>query len=84
MTSTKSNKPAAILMLAPLLCLSGALVITLTEWQWRGVIGAGLSLAGVILLLIGISSTARRQASVREEERRARRAGGDPVSSPER
>ena len=38
----------------------GAVILTLTSWQWRGLIGWGLGAAGVILLIVAVGRRGSR------------------------
>lgn len=80
MEYTRNRTPAVVLVLAVLLCLGGPSVITFTDWEWRGLIGGGLSLLGTIVLLVGAILAAKDQNRVRDAERRAQRQAGESAS----
>lgn len=49
-----SRTPLALIAVA--LCVSGALVLTFSAWEARGLIGWGLVLLGVVSLTAGIAA----------------------------
>ncbi|MGC5049756.1 hypothetical protein [Micrococcus porci] len=57
------------LMMAVLLCLAGAAIITFTDLPWRGLIGAGLSLTGIALLMAGVIAGTRAKETHSPEGR---------------
>lgn len=71
MKNTRSKTPALVLALGALLCLAGASTISFTGWEWRGLIGGGLSLLGTLVLLVGGILAAKDQNRVKDLERRA-------------
>jgi len=66
-----SKTPGVVMVLAVLLCVAGASVISFTDWTWRGLIGGGLSLLGAIALLLGAILGAKDRNRVEHSERRA-------------
>lgn len=56
-------------MMAVLLCLAGAAIITFTDLPWRGLIGAGLSLTGIALLMAGVIAGTRAKETHSPEGR---------------
>ena len=51
-----SRLPLALIAVA--LCVSGALVLTFSAWEARGLIGWGLVLLGVVALIVGLVALA--------------------------
>lgn len=55
----RSNTPHVLLLLAPFVVLAGAMVLSFTGLEWRGLLGWGLIMLGVAALFAGVGLRAR-------------------------
>lgn len=55
----RRNTPHVLLLLAPFVVLAGAMVLSFTGLEWRGLLGWGLIALGVAALFAGVGLRSR-------------------------
>lgn len=55
----RKNTPHVLLLLAPFVVLAGAIVLSDTSLEWRGLLGWGLIVLGLVGLFVGVGMRAK-------------------------